>query len=92
MGLFSRKSAGSVIAHKAKSAANSLMLDAAEARGEARGRAEGRRIEKARAAKAGETAAAAKASGLRGVTSGIIGTLLANQVRASTGKAGLART
>lgn len=36
------------------------------------------------AAKAG-----AAVSGIRGVGSGIIGTLLANQVRASTGKAGL---
>ncbi len=31
----------------------------------------------------------AAASGIRGISSGIIGTLLANQVRASAGKAGL---
>ena len=34
--------------------------------------------------------AVATASGLRGLTSGIVGTLLANQVRASAGKASIA--
>jgi multisubunit Na+/H+ antiporter MnhG subunit len=81
MGLFSGKRAS-----KAKAALRSATMDGAEAKG----RATGRRQEKRRAAKAGETATAAKVSGLRGVGVGIVGTLMANQLRASSGKAGLA--